>query len=96
MSEYLSVPFDCLHLLPDDLNGNVAALAEPMAVCVRGTRRAKIELGDRVAVLGAGTIGLLSVLTAREAGATATHRTRHSDHATAFSSSFHYSGDHVW
>jgi threonine dehydrogenase-like Zn-dependent dehydrogenase len=69
MAEFLSVPADCLHALPADLDGNVAALAEPMAVCVRGTRRAGVELGDRVAVLGAGTIGLLSVLTAREAGA---------------------------
>jgi L-iditol 2-dehydrogenase len=69
MAEYLTVPADCLHLLPADLNDNVAALAEPMAVCVRGARRARIEIGDRVAVLGAGTIGLLSVIAAREAGA---------------------------
>src|SRR5262252_2097117 len=40
-----------------------------MAVCVRGARRARIEFGARVAVLGAGTIGLLSILTARDAGA---------------------------
>jgi len=69
MAEYMTVPEDCLHLLPGDLDDNVAALAEPMAVCVRGVRRAQIDVGDRVAVLGAGTIGLLSVLTAREAGA---------------------------
>ncbi|HTO56775.1 MAG TPA: alcohol dehydrogenase catalytic domain-containing protein [Pseudomonadales bacterium] len=69
MAEYLSVPADGLHVLPKDLNDNVAALAEPMAVCVRGSRRARIELGARVAVLGAGTIGLLSILTARDAGA---------------------------
>lgn len=69
MAQYLSVPADGLHALPGDLNDNVAALAEPMAVCVRGTRRAGIGIGDRVAVLGAGSIGLLSVLTAREAGA---------------------------
>jgi threonine dehydrogenase-like Zn-dependent dehydrogenase len=60
MAEYLSVPAECLHALPADLNSNVAALAEPMAVCVRGARRARIALGDRVAVLGGGTIGLLS------------------------------------
>jgi threonine dehydrogenase-like Zn-dependent dehydrogenase len=69
MAEYLSVPADGLHVVPADLNDNVAALAEPMAVCVRGARRARIELGARVAVLGAGTIGLLSILTARDAGA---------------------------
>ncbi|HTK97412.1 MAG TPA: alcohol dehydrogenase catalytic domain-containing protein [Pseudomonadales bacterium] len=69
MAEYLSVPAECLHALPADLNSNVAALAEPMAVCVRGARRARIALGDRVAVLGGGTIGLLSALAARESGA---------------------------
>ena len=69
MAEYLSVPAECLHVLPADLNSNVAALAEPMAVCVRGARRARIALGDRVGVLGGGTIGLLSALAARESGA---------------------------
>lgn len=69
MTEYLSVPADCLHALPADLNDNVAALAEPMAVCVRGVRVGRVGLGDRVAVLGAGSIGLLSLLAAREAGA---------------------------
>ncbi len=69
MAEYLSVPAECLHMLPADLHRNVAALAEPMAVCVRGARRARIVLGDRVGVLGGGTIGLLSALAARESGA---------------------------
>jgi L-iditol 2-dehydrogenase len=83
MSEYLSVPADCLHVLSAELNRNVAALAEPMAVCVRGTRRAGIELGDRVAVLGAGTIGLLSLLTAREAGASDVYVTARHPHQRA-------------
>lgn len=69
MTEFMSVPAECLHPLPADLNDNVAALAEPMAVCVRGVRLGGVGLGDRVAVLGAGSIGALSVLAAREAGA---------------------------
>jgi L-iditol 2-dehydrogenase len=69
MTEFMSVPAECLHALPADLNDNVAALAEPMAVCVRGVRLGGVGLGDRVAVLGAGSIGALSVLAAREAGA---------------------------
>jgi threonine dehydrogenase-like Zn-dependent dehydrogenase len=40
-----------------------------MAVCVRGARIGQIALGDRVAIIGAGTIGLLSIITAKEAGA---------------------------
>ncbi len=87
MAEYLSVPADCLHVLPADLNKNVVALAEPMAVCVRGARRARIALGDRVAVLGAGTIGLLSVLAARESGASEVFVTARYPHQRALAES---------
>jgi L-iditol 2-dehydrogenase len=69
MAEFVCVPADCLYELPPGFDRNVAALAEPMAVCVRGIRLGRVGLGDRVAVLGAGTIGLLSLLAARDAGA---------------------------
>ena len=69
LAEFVHVPADALHAVPDDLSPAVAALAEPMAVCVRGARLADIRPGDRVAILGAGTIGLLSILTARASGA---------------------------
>ena len=69
MAEYLTVPAQCLHVLSRDLAFDVAALSEPMAVAVRGVRLGRISPGDRVAVLGAGTIGLVSILAARAAGA---------------------------
>jgi threonine dehydrogenase-like Zn-dependent dehydrogenase len=69
MAEFLAVPAQCLHVLPPDLDINVAALSEPMAVAVRGVRLGRVSPGDRVAVLGAGTIGLVSILAARAAGA---------------------------
>lgn len=69
MTEYLCVPADCLHDLPSGVSPNVAALAEPMAVSVRGIRLGQVSLGSRVAVLGAGTVGLLAILAARAAGA---------------------------
>lgn len=69
LSEYILVPDYLLHPLPAELPRASAALSEPMAVCVRGSRIAQIVLGDRVAIVGAGTIGLLSILTARAAGA---------------------------
>lgn len=69
LSEYVTVPETLLHRLPLDLNRSSAALSEPMAVCVRGARIGRISLGDRVAIIGAGTIGLLSILTAKHAGA---------------------------
>lgn len=68
-AEELAVPSYALFPLPDGLDFEVGALTEPLAVCVHGMRLGRVSLGDRVLVLGAGTIGLLSVLAARAAGA---------------------------
>lgn len=46
-----------------------AALAEPLAVAVRAVRRAGIGIGDTVAIVGAGSIGLLLIQVAKIAGA---------------------------
>jgi (R,R)-butanediol dehydrogenase/meso-butanediol dehydrogenase/diacetyl reductase len=51
--------------MPED----VAALAEPLAVMVRGVRKGRVMAGDVVTVVGAGTIGLMGVAAARVAGA---------------------------
>lgn len=69
MAEFLTVPGPGVYPVMPDLPPHVAALAEPMAVCVRGLRLAEIGMNDRVAILGGGTIGLLSILAARSAGA---------------------------
>lgn len=46
-----------------------AALAEPVAVAVHAVRLARMPAGARVVVLGAGTIGLVTVAVARALGA---------------------------
>lgn len=61
---------DRLHALPDGLDPAVAALAEPLAVAVHATRRARVAAGDKVVIMGAGPIGLLLAFAARQAGAT--------------------------
>jgi len=68
-ADYTVAPAQRLFPVPADLPPEVGALVEPMAVCVRGVRRGALAPGERVLVLGAGTIGLLSVLAARELGA---------------------------
>ena len=74
-SEYLTVPAPNLFPVADDLDFAVAALAEPLAVGVHGHRVAaqldptRPTKGERVAVLGAGPIGLMSVFYASQAGA---------------------------
>jgi 2-desacetyl-2-hydroxyethyl bacteriochlorophyllide A dehydrogenase len=69
LAEQVLVPEYALHRVPDNVDLDLAALAEPTAVCVHAIRLANVRLGDRALVLGAGTIGLLSVLAARAAGA---------------------------
>ena len=61
---------DALQCVPaDGLSAGEAAMAEPLAVCLHATRRAGEMLGKRVLVTGCGPIGLLSILSARRAGA---------------------------
>ena len=53
----------------DGLDPGVAAMGEPLAVCLHAARRAGELLGKRVLVTGCGPIGLLTILAARRAGA---------------------------
>jgi L-idonate 5-dehydrogenase len=55
--------------LPDGLAMETAAFAEPLAVCLHAARQAGDLLGARVLVTGAGPIGALAILVARQAGA---------------------------
>jgi threonine dehydrogenase-like Zn-dependent dehydrogenase len=68
-AEFATVPAYGIYPLPDGVPSAFGALAEPLAVCVRGVHRGRIEPGQRVVILGAGTIGLMSIITARAAGA---------------------------
>lgn len=56
--------------LPDHVSYEEASLMEPLAVAVHACRRAGIKTGDTVLVVGAGPIGMSSVLVARAFGAT--------------------------
>jgi len=55
-----------LHLVPDDLPDERAVLVEPLACAVHSVRRVEIPSGASVAVIGAGTVGLLTLLALRE------------------------------
>jgi len=68
-AEFATIPAYAAYVLPDGLPAAAGALAEPLAVCVRGLRRGRIQFGQRIVILGAGTIGLMSLLAARAAGA---------------------------
>jgi L-iditol 2-dehydrogenase len=51
--------------VPDGLSFEEAALAEPLACVMNGQERVEVKMGDTVAILGGGPIGLLHVKLAR-------------------------------
>src|SRR5262245_377686 len=57
--------------LPEGLRDDAATLIEPLACILRGQRRAGVREGSRVAVVGAGSMGLLQVQAALATGAAA-------------------------
>lgn len=70
MADAFLVAADRLHRLPDEVDDTLASLVEPLATPVHAVRRSGIGPGSKVAVLGAGPIGLLVLAAARAAGAT--------------------------
>lgn len=54
--------------IPDDLPFDRAALAEPLGVGMQAVDRAELAPGDRVAIFGAGPIGLMALATLRHRG----------------------------
>jgi 2-desacetyl-2-hydroxyethyl bacteriochlorophyllide A dehydrogenase len=69
LAEYISLPAYMLYKLPDGVDFETGALTEPLAVCVHGLHLVNVRAGERVLVMGCGTIGLMSVLAARAMGA---------------------------
>jgi 2-desacetyl-2-hydroxyethyl bacteriochlorophyllide A dehydrogenase len=68
-AEYIDIPAYIVHPLPDGVDFEAGALVEPLAVTVHGLRQVGLEFGERVAVLGSGTIGLMAIVAARALGA---------------------------
>lgn len=68
-AEYCKVPVEVLHKIPDDLGFEEAALAEPLSVAIHACRRASIRPGEKILILGAGPIGLLTLIVAQLSGA---------------------------
>lgn len=55
--------------LPDEVSFEDGTFVEPLACVVRGLRRARLEPGDTVLVIGSGIAGLLHLQTAQALGA---------------------------
>lgn len=70
-SEYITMPVERIYdgrgLDPETL-----ALIEPFCISYHGVARAEIQAGDKVLVMGAGTIGVLATIAAKAKGAEVT------------------------
>jgi (R,R)-butanediol dehydrogenase/meso-butanediol dehydrogenase/diacetyl reductase len=69
MTEYLVAPEYTFYKIPDSVPDDIAALTEPLAVAFHGVRKSKLQMGDTVAIVGAGPIGDCVLLAAKAAGA---------------------------
>ena len=65
---FLAEASQCIPIA-DHLPFTIAAMAEPLAVCLHAVRRAGDLLGKRVLITGAGPIGLITLVAARFSGA---------------------------
>ena len=69
-AEYMIIPEDNLHFLPPGVDYQEGALAEPLACCVRGVMEiGHLGAGERVLIIGPGTLGLLCTQLAKISGA---------------------------
>ncbi|MFQ5712118.1 MAG: zinc-dependent dehydrogenase [Candidatus Geothermarchaeales archaeon] len=55
--------------IPDDLSFEEATLIEPMACCIRAISKCDVQLGDAVAIIGAGPAGIIHAELAKILGA---------------------------
>lgn len=93
LADRVAVPGSALRELPDAVDDTLGALVEPGANALRAVWGAALRPRDRVLVIGPGTIGLLTAMFARAAGAEV-HLMGLADPSLAFVRSFGFDG--VW
>lgn len=69
LAEQVAIPASSLVALPDGVDDTAGAMVEPGGNALRAVRSADLRPGDRLLVLGPGTIGTLAAQFARAAGA---------------------------
>jgi (R,R)-butanediol dehydrogenase / meso-butanediol dehydrogenase / diacetyl reductase len=68
-AEYMVVPAYALHPLPESVTDDMGTFAEPLSVAIHAFQRSRMAIGEVVAVVGAGPIGLLVMQVCQAAGA---------------------------
>lgn len=68
-AQYVLLPRSQAYLVPRDINPLYLGFVEPLACCIHGMDLAELRGGERVCILGGGTMGMLMVQLAKLAGA---------------------------
>ena len=68
-AQYVSIPAGRVFRYSGRVPPEEAALAEPLACCIHSMERGRIRPGEAVAILGAGTMGLMHLLLGKMRGA---------------------------
>lgn len=68
-TKYTLVPPDLLYKLPGEITDEMGALLEIFALAVHAVERSHVKPGDTAVVIGAGPIGLCTMICAQAAGA---------------------------
>jgi L-iditol 2-dehydrogenase len=86
-AEYIRVPRRIVETnmlaIPKDVSYEEAAMVEPLACVLRGLHETKLEIGDSVAVIGAGPIGLMFIQVAKLTGCNVISIVKRDSQATA-------------
>jgi 2-desacetyl-2-hydroxyethyl bacteriochlorophyllide A dehydrogenase len=71
-ADYMTIPAANLFLLPENLSLRIACQVEPLAVALHAVAAIGLRPGEKVAVIGAGGIGLMLLKAAQHHGAVVT------------------------
>ncbi len=67
---YIAFPANMAFKLPENISTKEGALVEPLAVGIHSANQGQVKMGDSVVILGAGCIGLVTLLACKAYGAT--------------------------
>ncbi len=67
--EYIAFPEDMCFKLPDNVSTKEGALIEPLSVGFHAANQGNVQVGESVVILGAGCIGLVTLLACKAHGA---------------------------
>lgn len=70
LSEYITHPAAFTFPIPDNMSFTEGALVEPLAIGLHACNTGGVKLGQTVVIMGAGCIGLVTLLAAKAYGAT--------------------------